>query len=75
MPPMDMVDSENLFRKQMVLGHTLDTPGMILHAYRITILVIEYDLGEALCFDILTPLSRVLGLHNDHIAAITALLK
>jgi hypothetical protein len=54
---------------------TFDALGVVLDAYDIAVIVSPDHLAQALRLDVLPPLSRVLGLHDDHVAAIAAFVE
>jgi len=54
---------------------TPDTFGVILHADGVAMLVFKDDLRQVLAFDVVPPLLSILGLHDDHVAALSAFLQ
>ncbi len=48
---------------------------MVLHEDSIAVLVIGDDLGEPFRLEVLSSLLCILGLHNNHIPSIAALVK
>lgn len=59
------------------LGHhaALDPFGMVLRDVVMRLVVAEYDLGQALGLDVRAPLPAVRVLHDDHVAALAALVE
>ena len=53
---------------------TFDAFWMVLDAYGISVLVLDDDLGQVVRFDVVAPLLCVASLHDDHEAALTALV-
>jgi len=73
MPPADV----RLLLSQMLVSgfRTFDALGVILHEHSITVLLTGDHLRQRSRLDVLPPLLCVFSLHDDHVAAISALVE
>lgn len=76
MPPAPLITTRLGLQKLGVDNErTFDVFGVVLDAHSIFMLLFKDDSGQIVRFDVIAPLLCVLGLHDDHVSAITALVQ